>query len=271
MQRQVSMLGQARLAVSNGWIEPHYQPQIELATGKVVGFEALLRWRRPGSGLQTPDSIAMAFDDAELSGLIGEAMGEAVLRDLSRWRASGVAVHKIAINASAAEFRAPGYAERLQARLVAHGVDADAIEVEITETALLSDRVDIVLSELTALRAAGVTVALDDFGTGFPSLSHLRRFPVDAIKIDHSFVNGIGENDGDRAIVEAVVHLGRALGMEIVAEGVETQQQAEILSAMGCRTAQGFLYSPALPADEVPGFILSRSTSSKDSRQRAAR
>jgi diguanylate cyclase (GGDEF)-like protein/PAS domain S-box-containing protein len=259
MQREVSMLSQARAAVANGWIEPHYQPKIELGTGRVVGFEALLRWRHPGVGLQPPDTIASAFDDVELSGLIGEAMIDAVLQDLRQWQASGLPVSKIAINASAAEFGEAGYAEHLQSRLAVHGIAADAIEVEITETALLSDRVDIVLGELTALRAAGVTVALDDFGTGFSSLSHLRQFPVDKLKVDRSFVAGIGESDGDGAIVEAVVRLGRALGMEIVAEGVETRQQAEFLNAIGCQTAQGFLYSPALPAADIPGFLAASS------------
>jgi len=255
LQREVLMLSQARAAVSNGWIEPHYQPKIELGTGQVVGFEALLRWRHPATGLQPPTSIASAFDDAELSGMIGEAMIETVLQDLRRWQASGVPVSKIAINASAAEFADRGYAEHLLSRLAVHGIDPSAIEVEITETALLSDRVDIVLSELMALRDAGVTVALDDFGTGFSSLSHLRQFPVDKLKVDRSFVAGIGENEGDGAIVEAVVRLGRALGMEIIAEGVEKREQAEFLTTIGCQTAQGFFYSPALPAEDVAAFI----------------
>jgi diguanylate cyclase (GGDEF)-like protein/PAS domain S-box-containing protein len=255
LQRQVSMLSQARLAVDRGWIEPHYQPQVEIATGRVVGFEALLRWRHPAAGLQMPDSIAAAFDDPGIADLIGEAMTDAVVRDIAQWRDRGIDVGKVGINASAAEFRAAGYARRLLARLNVHGIDAGRIEVEITETALLSDRSDIVHAELKALRDAGIAVALDDFGTGCSSLSHLRRFPVDAIKIDRSFVAGIGKRDGDCAIIDAVLRLGDAFGLVTIAEGVETARQAKFIAGLGCTIAQGYHYSPPVSASEVPAMV----------------
>jgi len=161
-------------------------------------------------------------------------------------------VGKIAINASAAEFREPGFADRLLARLAAFDIPPAMLELEITETAFLGDCAANVVAALEALRAAGMTIALDDFGTGFSSLSHLRNFPVDTIKIDRSFVAGLGDSAEDRAIIEAVLRLGEALGMTTVAEGVETEAQADYLRAHGCTLAQGFLYAPALDGADVP-------------------
>jgi diguanylate cyclase (GGDEF)-like protein/PAS domain S-box-containing protein len=252
LQRQISMLGQARLALDRGWIEPRYQPKVDLASGKVVGFEALLRWRHPGAGLQLPATIACAFDDTELAGLIGDAMSNAVLADMRAWLDRGVQVGKIAINASAAEFRESGYAERLLERLAAHQVPPSLLELEITETAFLGNSTDNVVVALNLLRAAGMTIALDDFGTGFSSLSHLRNFPVDVIKIDRLFVSGLLDSAGDRAIVDAVLRLGRALGLTTVAEGVETQAQADILREHHCILAQGYFFGAALDAADVP-------------------
>ncbi|MEO6634454.1 MAG: bifunctional diguanylate cyclase/phosphodiesterase, partial [Devosia sp.] len=251
-QRQVSMLREARTALDRGWIEPFYQPKIALETGRVAGFEALLRWRHPNAGLQLPATIASAFDDTELAEHLGEAMVEAVLADIRLWLDCGVGPGKVAINASAAEFRKPGYAERLLERVWAHGVPANLLELEITETAFLGDSAENVLFALQMLRTAGMTIALDDFGTGFSSLSHLRSLPVDTIKIDRSFVAGLVDCAEDRAIVEAVLRLGEALGMTTVAEGVETQAQAEYLRLHGCTIAQGFLYAPAVAATEAP-------------------
>ncbi len=256
LKHQLSMLSQARAALDHGWIRPFYQPKISLETGHVVGVEALLRWRDPETGLKLPATIASAFDDTELAGLIGETMVLAVLNDMKGWIARGVPIGQVAINASAAEFRGPGFADRLLARMAAHGVPPAMLELEITETAFLGDCAANVVVALEALRAAGMTIALDDFGTGFSSLSHLRNFPVDAIKIDRSFVAGLSDSAEDRAIIEAILRLGEALGMTTVAEGVETQAQAEHLRAHGCTLAQGFLYAPALDADQVPRALI---------------
>jgi diguanylate cyclase (GGDEF)-like protein/PAS domain S-box-containing protein len=252
LQHQLSMLSQARAALAHGWIRPYYQPKIALGTGRVAGFEALLRWRDPETGLKLPATIACAFDDTELAGLIGEAMIHAVLADIRGWIDAGIAFVQVAINASAAEFRAPGFAERLLARMAAFDVAPSMLELEITETALLGDCAANVLTALETLRAAGMSIALDDFGTGYSSLSHLRTFPVDTIKIDRSFVAGLGDSAEDRAIIEAVLRLGEALGMTTVAEGVETLAQAEYLTAHGCTLAQGFLFAPAIDTAEVP-------------------
>lgn len=260
LKHQLSMLSQARDALDNGWIQAYYQPKVSLATGRIVGLEALLRWRDPKTGLKLPATIASAFDDTELAGLIGETMVLTVLGDMKGWIARGVPVGKVAINASAAEFRGAGFAERLLARMAAFDVPPAMLELEITETALLGDSPANVVAELETLRAAGMTIALDDFGTGFSSLSHLRNFPVDAIKIDRSFVAGLSDSAEDRAIVEAILRLGEALGMTTVAEGVETQAQADHLRAHGCTLAQGFLYAPALDAGRVPEALIEMHT-----------
>jgi EAL domain-containing protein (putative c-di-GMP-specific phosphodiesterase class I) len=249
------MLSQARIAVDNGWIEPFYQPKISLETGRVAGFEALLRWRHPRTGLQLPETIAAAFADTEMAELLGAAMVDGVLTDLRSWLDRDVDFGTIAINASAAEFRKPGYGERLLGKLEAHRIPAELIELEITETAFLDDSAAHVLVALEMLRAAGMTIALDDFGTGFSSLSHLRAFPVDAIKIDQSFVAGLSDSTEDRAISEAVLRLGEALGMKTIGEGVETQAQADFLRSRGCTLVQGHLFAPALPASEVPAAV----------------
>jgi len=258
LQDQAKMLRRARSVVDNAWAEPAYQPKIAFGSGRVMGLEALFRWRDPGIGLQSPATIAFAFDDFELASLLGETMLEAVLADLRRWLDAGVDVGHVGINASPAEFRNPLYAERLLDRLAAHGVHATALELEVTETALLADTDGRVLHALKTLRAAGMTIALDDFGTGFSSLAHLRRFPVDTLKIDQSFVGGIDAGHGDRAIVEAVLRLGEALGLTTVAEGVETDSQAAFLRGRGCKLGQGYLFARALPASEIAGFIESR-------------
>jgi diguanylate cyclase (GGDEF)-like protein/PAS domain S-box-containing protein len=260
LQDQATMLHQARSIVDNAWAQPFYQPKIAFGSGRVMGLEALFRWRHPSAGLQSPATIASAFDDFELAEVLGGTMLEAVLSDIRRWQNDGIDIGRVAINASAAEFRHVHYAERMLERLTAHGVSAAALELEITETALLADSDGRVLRALEKLRAAGMTIALDDFGTGFSSLAHLRRFPVDTLKIDQSFVAGLDDKAGDRAIVEAVLRLGEALGLTTVAEGVETESQAAFLRGRGCKLAQGYLFARPLPADEVAAFIAGRGT-----------
>ena len=258
LRDHATMLNQARSVIDNDWTQPFYQPKIAFSSGRVMGLEALFRWRHPQAGLQSPATIASAFDDFELAAVLGEAMVEAVLADVRRWMDAGVEVGRVAINASAAEFRNPGYAERLLARLDAHGVPGTALELEITETAFLGDSDGHVLHALETLRTAGMTIALDDFGTGFSSLAHLRHFPVDTLKIDQSFVAGIPDRADDRAIVEVVLRLGEALGLTTVAEGVETDAQAAFLRGRGCKLAQGYLFARPLPADEVAAYLSGR-------------
>ena len=258
MQNRISMLNLARDAIRHDLIEPYYQPKVNFRTGKLAGFEALLRWRHRSLGMQAPSTIAEAFGDVKLATQIAERMQEKVFADMRAWLDRGLEFHHVAINTSGAEFRKDDFAEQLLARLNHAGVAPELVEVEITEkTAFLGKNSEYVVRALEVLRQHRVRVALDDFGTGFSSLSHLKDLPVDVLKIDQSFVRDIaGTPDADdAAIVLAVLNLGRSLKIEVVAEGVEHRSQAAFLRANGCDTGQGFLFGKAVPAAAIPGLI----------------
>ncbi|MBA1154578.1 putative bifunctional diguanylate cyclase/phosphodiesterase [Microvirga mediterraneensis] len=254
-ERTASALELAGMALAEDWIVPFYQPKVALGTNGRGGFEALLRWHHPRLGLQTPDTIWPAFDDTELGSAIGERMRRRVFRDMRRWLDAGLPLGRVAINISAAEFRHDDYAERILAELHQSGVPTHCLEVEVTETVFLGRHADNVERALRMLSEAGVTIALDDFGTGYASLTHLKRFPVDAIKIDRSFVRDIETDSGDAAIVRALLSLGQSLNIVVVAEGVETAAQAAFLEAHGCNLAQGHFFGRPMPAEHVPAAI----------------
>lgn len=249
------MTSLAKAAVSEGGIVPYYQPKISFEDGTVGGFEALLRWRQAGRGIQLPSRISAAFDNVELSEAISETMVEQVLCDIRTWLDRDLPFGHIAINAAAAEFRRDGFAERLLARVNAADIPLDCLQLEVTETVFMGRGTQNVSRALETLGAAGLTIALDDFGTGYASLQHLKQFPVDVIKIDRRFVRDMVTDPEDAAIVRAVTNLGRSLGLQVVAEGVETQAQADHLARLGCDFGQGFLYSKAVPADDVSALI----------------
>ncbi|MEE1613018.1 bifunctional diguanylate cyclase/phosphodiesterase [Microvirga sp. CF3016] len=256
-QRTASALEVAARAVESDWIVPFYQPKVVLASGTLGGFEALLRWNHPRGGIQSPEKIAPAFNDTELGTAIGERMRCCILRDIRRWLESGLEVGRIAINVSAAEFRRDNYAERVLDDLRRMDVPARCLEVEVTESVFLDSGAEYVERALRALCAEGVTIALDDFGTGYASLSHLKRFPVDAIKIDRTFVSGLETDADDAAIVRALLSLGHNLGIEVVAEGVESAFQATLLQRMSCDLVQGYHFGRPMPAEDVPSFVTS--------------
>jgi EAL domain-containing protein (putative c-di-GMP-specific phosphodiesterase class I) len=230
---------------------------VVLASGAIGGFEALLRWQHPRGGIQSPEKIAQAFNDTELGTAIGERMRSCVLNDMRGWLDAGLTIGRIAINASAAEFRRGDYAERVLEELRRTGVPAQCLEVEVTESVFLGSSTQLVERALRTLSTEGVTIALDDFGTGYASLSHLKRFPVNTLKIDRTFVGGLESDAGDAAIVKAVVSLGHNLGIEIVAEGVETAFQASLLQRMSCDLVQGYHFGRPMPAGGVQSFIAS--------------
>lgn len=256
-QKIASALRFAGRAMTFGWVEPFYQPKIMPASGTVGGFEALLRWRHPLRGIQAPAAIAPAFDDPDLGIAIGERMRFRVFRDMRGWLDAGLHIGRVAINAAAVEFRRDDYAERVLEELRWAGVPASCLEVEVTESVFLGPGAEIVERALCVLSEAGVTIALDDFGTGYASLSHLKRFPVDVIKIDRSFVSNLETDAGDAAIVRAVLSLGQNLGITVVAEGVETAAQVSCLREQGCNLVQGYHVGRPMPAQDVSVFIRS--------------
>jgi diguanylate cyclase (GGDEF)-like protein/PAS domain S-box-containing protein len=257
MQKRTSELALARHALRENLILPVYQPKVELGSGKLVGFEALLRWRHPARGLQLPDTLTTAFEDYELARELTDRILTGVLRDMRCWLDAGLEFGHVAINAAAADFKQKDFAERLLARLDAAAVPRDRFQVEVTETVFLGRGAEYVERALKTLSESGIRIALDDFGTGYASLSHLKQFPVDVVKIDRSFLRDIREDAHNAAIIKTVVSLGRSLQIDVVAEGVETPQQQAFLIAQGCRLGQGFLYGKASPAEHIPDLLRS--------------
>lgn len=246
--RRMDTLHAFRDALRTGDIILFYQPKVDLRTGAVSGLEALLRWQRPDGSVRAPATFAEALGDPGLAEAIGTRVLSQALRATRMWLDAGIEFGTVAINLSAFQFRNPELAEWLLDQIAEAGVPPSRIEVEITEEVLLSRDTALVLSIVEKLRAAGVRVAFDDFGTGFASLTHLSDFPVDIIKIDRSFVSGLEAMQKRRAITTSIISLAQTLDIEVVAEGIETATQRDLLRAMGCRTGQGYLF--AKPADQ---------------------
>jgi diguanylate cyclase (GGDEF)-like protein len=239
-----------RQAIADGGFELHYQPLVSLANNKVSGCEALLRWRHPARGLISP---AEFIPVAEETGLINP-LGEWVLTTACTEAASWPDHITIAVNVSPVQFRSEAFGLKVAAALVASGLPARRLELEITEAVLIRDD-ETALAMLHQLRALGVRIALDDFGTGYSSLSYLQRFPFDKIKIDRCFIKDIAEPGGSACIVQAVVNIAAARHMTTTAEGVETQAQLDMLRTLGCNEMQGYLYSPAISAAEISKLL----------------
>jgi len=250
--RRDLMIQLARSALRDERVLPYYQPKIDLKSGKVSGFEALLRWRSRQGKVRSPASIAAAFADLEVANALSECMIEQVIVDMRRWLDDGVEFGHVAVNASAAEFRRDDFAEKVLEQLAKAGIPTHCFELEVTETVFLGRGAENVQRALQLLSMEGVTIALDDFGTGYASLRHLKQFPVDTLKIDCSFVRDMLDDAGDEAIIRAVINLGRSLGISVVAEGIEQVAQARHLIGLGCDLGQGFLFSKAAPAARVP-------------------
>ena len=224
-------------------------------TNSVVGFEALLRWRTPGGRIGVPSALEAAFEDLNVAAQISDRMIERVIADMRGWLDKGITFQSVAVNASAAEFRRDNFAERLLEQLHRADIPTRCLQLEVTETVFLGRGAEYVHRALALLSMRGVKIALDDFGTGYASLRHLKQFPVDIIKIDQSFVRDMAIDPGDEAIVRAVINLGRSLGIKVVAEGIETTEQARRLLELECDFGQGFLYSRAVPAGRVPALV----------------
>ncbi|MCU0627021.1 MAG: EAL domain-containing protein [Gemmatimonadaceae bacterium] len=225
------------------------QPKVDGRTGALLGGEALLRWRHEHHGVVVPSVFVPLAERVGLASPLTLFIVEEVARQLAAWRDAALPLVPIAVNLSAHVFRDPAAIEAILATPALHGIAPSLIDFEVTETALIDDpqRAEAVLK---AMRAHGYHVALDDFGTGFSSLSHLRRFQLDAIKVDRSFVRDLQENPRDASIVEAIIALARSLGVEAVAEGVENEAQRERLLRFGCTTMQGYLFGKPEPAAE---------------------
>jgi diguanylate cyclase (GGDEF)-like protein len=241
-----------RQAINDGSLEIYYQPVVNLEDGKVSSCEALLRWRHPERGMISPAEFIPIAED---SGLINQ-LGLWVLNTACAEAATWPDHVRVAVNVSPVQFRSPSLALNVAAALAACGLPASRLELEITEAVLIRDD-EAALDMLHQLRKLGVRIALDDFGTGYSSLSYLQRFPFDKIKIDRSFIRDIAGPGASSSIVQAVVNIAAASDMTTTAEGVETEQQRNLLYILGCTEMQGYLFSPAIPAVEVRRLLLS--------------
>jgi diguanylate cyclase (GGDEF)-like protein/PAS domain S-box-containing protein len=249
-QERISLENELHQAIQNNEFELHYQPQVNVTTNRIVGVEALIRWRHPLHGLLNPSSF---IDMAEELGLINSitdwVLGEAC-RQLVRWRSQGMNDLRIAVNVSPQEFNNDNIVERIVSQLNRCQLPEEVMDIEITENLLMHDDSG-VIEKLRRLRERGIRISIDDFGTRYSSLNYLRRFPVNTIKIDKSFIRDLDEHRSSIPIINAIIGIARGFGLHLLAEGVETAFQMKTLQELGCEEMQGFFFSKPLPTHEV--------------------
>ncbi|MEO8466558.1 MAG: EAL domain-containing protein [Gammaproteobacteria bacterium] len=243
-----------RHALEGDGLALHYQPQIDIRTGQIIGAEALLRWQHPQRGYISPKTFIPIAEDSGLILPIGQWVLERACQQAAEWQRAGLPRIPIAVNVSGVQFQRQDLAELVRANLAASGIDAAMLRIEITETVIVSAR-ERAIALLHELRQLGVGLALDDFGTGYSSLSYLRSFPIDTLKIDRSFVAEMLTNHTTASIIEAIISMTRILGLRVIAEGVEDQAQFAFLQKIGCDAVQGFYVSPAVPADDFAKLL----------------
>ena len=255
-RRRFQLVTQFRQAVDSGRIVVHYQPKLNLAERELVGVEALVRWMHPEFGLVSPSEFVQAIEaTGSIDVLLGHVL-DVVLGQIRSWTARGLNLG-VAVNLSARNLLVPDFADSVGATLARHGVSPDLLTFEITESSVMAEPRHS-LPVLRDLHALGIQLSVDDFGTGYSSLAYLRRLPIDEIKIDRSFVQGMVTDLGDLAIVRAIIDLGHSLGLRVVAEGVEEEAARDALRSMRCDNVQGFLLSRPLPVDRFEAWLASR-------------
>ncbi|MFC5300917.1 putative bifunctional diguanylate cyclase/phosphodiesterase [Azospira restricta] len=250
---RLKLEGSLRHALDRGEFRLHYQPQVDLASGRITGAEALLRWEMPGHGMVPPAQFIPVAEETGLIVPIGEWVVDAACRQLRAWLDAGQAPVKIAVNLSPRQF-SQNLPRTVLGILRAHDIPAELLEVEITESMLMHNA-DSVVAMMQEFAAAGVSMSLDDFGTGYSSLSYLKRFPINTLKIDQSFVRGIPRDANDSAIATAIIGMAKALNLKVIAEGVETAEQQDFLKSAGCDEMQGYRFSKPLPADPFAALL----------------
>jgi len=244
-----------RRAIADGELRLHFQPKVDALSGKMVGAEALVRWRHPQRGLLPPAAFIPLAEEVGLIVPLGDWVMRSACEALRRWRALRLATVPLSINLAAPSFLQEGLVEQLDALLHEFGLLAGQLTIEVTESLLMQD-VGRTVERLQALRERGFGLSLDDFGTGFSSLSYLKRFPIDELKIDRSFVQDVDRGGKDGALVASIIALGGLLDLRVVAEGVETRAQSDFLLAHGCNQQQGYLFARPMPADELMRWLL---------------
>lgn len=255
-----------RQALGNNRMAVHYQPQVNMATGRITGAEALIRWTDPEFGAVSPGQFIPLAEESGYIVTLGAWVMEQAVREAAQWMHSGTPI-MISVNVSALEFRQPDFVDRITRLLAVHQLPPTLLELELTESILLQDAQEME-QRLRVLAGLGIALAIDDFGTGYSSLAYLKKLPIHKLKIDQSFVRGLPDDDGDRAIVSAIISMGHAMHVEVVAEGVETPTQQAVLQQMQCDHYQGYLCAPGLPADEFRAMLGRPSATQAQERRR---
>jgi len=250
LTERISLEGDLRYALGRNEFLLHYQPKFNLLTGQITGVEALIRWQHPQRGLVPPADFIPIAEECGLIVPIGRWVLLEACRQAQEWRNSGLGVVPVAVNVASAEFVAKDFLSGVRAVLIATGVEPQNLELELTESVLMQDA-ETAVRTLGALKAMGIQLAIDDFGTGYSSFTYLRRFPVDALKLDQSFVQDITADPGDATIVSAMISLGMSLKQRVVAEGVETHAQLKFLQSHECDEGQGYYFSRPIVAEEA--------------------
>ena len=245
-----------RVAVEHDHLQVYYQPLVDLTTGELVGAEALLRWPHETRGMITPGRFIPLAEEVGLIGRISQRVLQIACRDAMAWRSDRLNVEAlhVAVNLSGRHLQAATVIEDVQAALRSSNLPASRLTIELTESVMIQNA-DEMVATMRTLKALGVTLALDDFGTGYSSLSHLQRFPIDVLKLDRSFISALGDAEHDDALTRAILSLGESLGLETLAEGIETEEQYERLRAMGCRLGQGYLMSRPMAAEAFAALV----------------
>jgi diguanylate cyclase (GGDEF)-like protein len=251
---RLAIEAELRHAVSHGEFQLHYQPKIDIDGGEIRSVEALLRWQHPVRGRMMPGEFIAIAEDTGLILSIGEWVIREACRQTRQWQLQGLPFLRVAVNVSPMQFRQANFLQVVSEALSSNSLDPSSLEIELTEATLMSNAEKSV-SMLERLSQLGVVVSIDDFGTGYSSMSYLQRFPIDKLKIDRSFIRDLNSNPDDASIVRAIISLAHGLRLKVVAEGVESAGQLELLKRMGCDQYQGFLRSPAVPAGEVEAIL----------------
>jgi len=251
---RLSLERDLRQAIDNGELELHFQPQLRIADQRICGVEALVRWRHPLRGLISPIEFIPLAEECGLIPKLGEWVLRDACRQLQAWEARGFAPMRMSINVSAVQFHQKNFVAVLKSALEETGVDSSRIELELTESVLMHN-VEEVLETLGEIRALGVSLAIDDFGTGFSSLNYLRRFPINRLKIDQSFVRDIERTPANESITKAIIALAESLSLNIVAEGIEKDAERAVLECLGCTEGQGYFFAKPLPAADLSDWL----------------
>lgn len=249
LERKGLIENELRKAIANKEFVMYYQPKCDLIDSKLVGFEALLRWKNPLLGMVSPAEFIPIAEDIGLITDIGKWIIEEVLRQMNQWQSKGYPLVKVSVNVSQRQFKNKQLVNYIERCLDLYKIDAKFFEIEITES-LMAD-FELTIPQLTAVKERGVGISIDDFGTGYSSLSFITNLPVDTLKIDQSFIRGLLSNENNRLLVKTIIDIGNTLELDIVAEGIETEEQLEELIALNCRYGQGYLFSKPLSALEV--------------------